>query len=133
MKTKWLALVLALVLASTASAQVRPEVPIYIQASNWEDGCSINGVVRGLDPHGDGFLAVKSGPSLNFARIDKLHNGAQVYICAQVGDWYGVVYSKKGGLSEYCNVSTPWPRSLPYTGPCSSGWVYRRYIEGFAG
>jgi hypothetical protein len=30
-------------------------------------------------------------------------------------------------------VSTPWPRSRPYNGPCRSGWVHKRWVELFAG
>jgi hypothetical protein len=68
----------------------RPEVPVVIHASGDYDACG-NGIVRGLDPNGDGWLAVKSAPSLNSRRIDKLYNGAQVYLCGRVGDWLGVV------------------------------------------
>jgi|SRR5690242_2659941 len=108
---------------------VRPQVPVPIQSDPDTDVCS-NGVVIGLDPHGDGFLAVKAGPGLKYPRIDKLHNGEQVYLCAEAGDWYGIVYTK---TRQDCNVMTSWPRSLPYTGPCRSGWVYRRYVELWAG
>ncbi len=104
----------------------RPEVPIMIEASSDLDACNATGIATGLDPHGDGFLAVKSAPALQSLRIDKLYNGEQVYICNERDDWYGVVYSKD---RRDCNVSTPWPQNLAYTGPCRSGWVYRRWIE----
>ncbi len=95
------------------------------------DACGSIGVVRGLDPHGgDGFLAVKSGPGLTYPRIGKLYNGEQVYLCSDAGDWYGIVYSKR---HQDCNVSTPWPQSSAYTGPCRSGWVYKRWVVPFAG
>jgi hypothetical protein len=38
------------------------------------------GVVLGLDPRGDGFLAVKAGPALRYKRIDKLYNGEEAYL-----------------------------------------------------
>lgn len=117
---------------SPASAEEarKPDVPILIEASSDSDACGSSGIVRGLDPRGDGFLAVKSGPSLQAQRIDKLYNGETVYLCNQKGDWYGIVYSKK---RQDCNVSTAWPKTLPYTGPCRSGWAHKRWIEPYAG
>jgi hypothetical protein len=97
------------------------------------DACGSSGTVEGLNPHGDGFLAVKAGPGVNFERIDKLYNGMQVYICGEQGDWFAIVYSQTGSWSERCNVSTPWPRAMPYTGPCRSGWVHRRWVGSLAG
>ena len=119
------ALCVAVAVASAVLAQepgVRPQM--IIQASD-TDPCG-NGVVRGLDPKGDGFLTVKSAPGLRYRRIDKLFNGDQVYLCAKAGDWLGVVYTR---TRQDCNVVTPWPKSLPYTGPCRSGWVHSHWIE----
>lgn len=128
------AVLLASVLVTGGSATAadepgrRPEVPVVIHADDL-DPCS-NGVVVGLNPAGDGFLAVKSGPGLNYARIDKLYNGEEVYVCGSRGDWLAVVYSRRGGN---CNVNRPWTRTLPYTGPCKSGWSHRRWIDVYAG
>lgn len=36
--------------------------------------------VRGLDPKGDGFLAVRVGPGSNYRMIDRLYNGDRVYV-----------------------------------------------------
>jgi hypothetical protein len=36
-------------------------------------------------------------------------------------------------IRAICNVMTAWPKSLPYTGPCRSGWVHSHWIEGVAG
>ena len=111
-----------------AAQRVRLDVPVIIRASEL-DPCS-NGVVRGLDPRGDGFLAVKSGPGLGYRRIDKLFNGSQVWVCGGRGDWLAIIYAR--GCAD-CNVSSPWARTLPYTGPCQPGWVYRRWVEVYAG
>jgi hypothetical protein len=71
----------ALAHAATAQdAPIRPRVPIIIGGDPSLDACGGNGVVVDLDPNGDGFLAVKSGPGLSHPRIDKLYNGEQVYI-----------------------------------------------------
>ena len=64
---------------------IRPQVPVVIKHSAWgEDPCNY-AVVHNLDPKDDGFLAVKAGPGLHYARIDKLYNGKQVFMCGQKG------------------------------------------------
>jgi hypothetical protein len=109
---------------------VRPKMPVIIQDETvMEDGCG-TGIIVGLDPNGDGFLAVKAGPGVNYSRIDKLFNGEQIYLCQQKGDWWGIVYSKE---HRQCNVNNGWPLTLPYTGPCRSGWAHRRWIKLIAG
>jgi hypothetical protein len=107
---------------------VRPEVPIVIQATDTASCAS--GVVTGLDPRGDGFLAVKSGPHLKFSRIDQLFNGQSVYLCEARGDWIGIVYPTE----SRCGVGpTAWSVTDSYSGPCSSGWVHKAWIRGTAG
>jgi hypothetical protein len=106
----------------------RLDVPIIIRASDTAS-CG-SGVVTGLDPLGDGFLAVKSGPGLRFRRLDKLFNGQSVYICEDRGEWLGIVYPD----DEKCGVgSKAWDVTDAYTGPCNSGWVHRRWIRATAG
>jgi len=132
MQVKWILWIVITCITSAAIAQeagIRPQVAVTIQSSDKYDACS-NGLVSGLDPKDEGFLAVKSGPGLNYKRIDKLFNGEQVYLCGQKGDWYAIVYTK---TRRNCNVSTPWPKTLPYTGPCRSGWAHKRWIEVIAG
>jgi hypothetical protein len=123
----------ALAALTTASIANRLAVPVIVGGERDYDACGSSGTVEGLNPHGDGFLAVKAGPGLNFERIDKLYNGMQVYICGKQGDWFAIVYSQTGSWSERCNVSTPWPRAMPYTGPCRAGWVHRRWVGSLAG
>ena len=36
------------------------------------------GVVKSLNPNGDGFLAVRSGPGNGNAMVDKIHNGQAI-------------------------------------------------------
>jgi hypothetical protein len=123
----------ALAALTTASIANRLALPVIVGGEQDYDACGSSGTVEGLNPHGDGFLAVKAGPGLNFERIDKLYNGMQVYICGEQGDWFAIVYSRTGSWSERCNVSTPWPRAMPYTGSCRSGWVHRRWVGSLAG
>jgi hypothetical protein len=113
---------------SLSARFLRPEVPIVIQATQ-EASCA-SGVVTGLDPRGDGFLAVKSGPHLKFSKIDQLFNGQDVYLCESRGDWIGIVYP----VDERCGVgSKSWSVTDSYSGPCSSGWVYKAWIKATAG
>jgi hypothetical protein len=102
-------------------------VPILIGGNDEYDACGGTGMIVGLDPRGDGFLAVKSGPGLRYKRVDKLFNGEKVYLCSEKDVWLGVVYSKS--KEDDCNVMTSWPKKLPYTGPCRSGWVHKDYVE----
>jgi hypothetical protein len=122
-KTSLVLLALATV-TTPVMAQTRPQVPVVITSNEDDtDPCGV-GVVEGLDSHGDGFLDVKAGPELEFERINKLHNGAQVFVCGNQGDWLSVVYSLTGRWTPQCGLNTPWRQTMPYTGPCSSGWVH---------
>jgi len=136
MRSRLLSAVTAAAVLATASYSHgqepgrRPEVPIVIQGDPTFDACGANGVVEGLDPSGDGFLAVRSGPGTKYAEIDRLYNGNQVYLCAEKGKWLGIVYSKQ---RQDCNVTTAWVTTQPYTGPCKSGWVHRNWVRLWAG
>ncbi|MGQ0563831.1 MAG: SH3 domain-containing protein, partial [Gemmobacter sp.] len=70
-------------------------------------------VVTGLDPNGDNFLAVRSGPGTEYRKIDELHTGDQVRTCDLRGNWVGVYYGAGGNRK--------------------SGWVFRRYLADGAG
>ena len=98
----WAAIASASVTSSASQEPgKKPQVPVVIQADPNFDACGGNGVVEGLDPSGDGFLAVRSGPGSKYGEIDRLYNGEQVYLCAEKGKWLGVVYSKR---RQDCNV-----------------------------
>ncbi|MEM9222714.1 MAG: hypothetical protein AAGB11_09965, partial [Pseudomonadota bacterium] len=98
----FLALVLAAssaVLAiSNANAQ-RLDVPVMLAPTDGQmAGCG-GARVRGLNPNGDGFLAVRTGPSTGYRKIAELYNGDWVNTCDSEGAWYGVVYGR-----EECGV-----------------------------
>jgi hypothetical protein len=97
------------------------------------DACAAQGKVVGLDPKGDNFLSVRGGPGGKpFREIARLHGGQVVSICQGKGVWLGVVYGA-AGASQECGVATAIARARPYHGPCSSGWVHKRYIDVIAG
>ena len=107
-------------------------LPIVIGGSFDEDACGGSATVLGLNPEGEGFLAVREAP--RGKEVDRLHNGERVLVCNEVGDWMGIVYAGAAGEDPaVCNVGTPWPARSIYTGPCYFGWVDRKYLGDFAG
>lgn len=124
-----LSFVLGLSAAHAQEPGKRPRVPVVIEASSF-DACGGNGVIAGLDPSGDGFLAVRSGPGTKHPEIDRLYNGEEVYLCVEAGRWIGIVYTR---MHRDCNVTSPWLATQPYTGPCRSGWVHRNWVRLYAG
>jgi hypothetical protein len=68
------------------------------------DACNRFGKVRGLDPNGDNFLSVRTGPGTSYEEVDRIYNGNGVAICSQQGKWLRVKYG--GGR----------------------GWVYGKYV-----
>lgn len=48
--------------------------------------------VVGLDPHGDGFLAVRTGPSVSFPQTGRLLQGDRATVVARSGAWWRVSY-----------------------------------------
>jgi hypothetical protein len=95
------------------------------------EGCSSPREVIGLDPNGDGFLSVRSGPGGRpYREIDRLFNGNEVYLCGSRGPWYAIVYHQSRKPHRSCGVATPWPQRRAYGGPCQPGWVHSRYIKG---
>ena len=94
------------------------------------DACGATGDVHNLNPDGDNFLAVRSGPGTQFEMIDKLHTGDGLYICDGHGSWIGIVYDKR---DLDCEVGSPIPARQPYAGKCLSGWVHEKYVRHLAG
>jgi hypothetical protein len=95
------------------------------------DACGSMGVVVGLNPQGDNFLAVRAGPGTNYAVRDRIGNRQQLALCDERGQWWGVVYSRDPG--QNCGIGSPQADRKAYAGPCSTGWVHRRYVRIEAG
>ena len=91
MKRIYGCLVIGVISMQSASAQnvvIPPD-----RTDDIETGCE----VRGLDPKGDGFLALRAGPGANHAQIGKLRNGDAAYIAAEPrGRW---LYVENGALN----------------------------------
>jgi hypothetical protein len=124
----------ATVAGSVSAESARIDVAVMIGGEGDLDACSSPGEVIGLDPNGDGFLSVRSGPGGRpYREIDRLFNGNEVYLCGSRGAWYSIVYHQSRKPHRSCGVSTPWPKRRAYGGPCQYGWVHSRYIKGTAG
>jgi hypothetical protein len=104
--------------------------PIIIGGDERVKACGDTGEIVGLDPQGDGFLSVRSGPGGQpFQEKDRLFNGNEVSICARSGPWLAVVYSDQRGLEQICGVDKPWRTRQPYTGPCRYGWIHSTHVR----
>lgn len=110
------ALALALLLAAPAAAQGL-DVPIRLAPDDGQAAVCGSSTVAGLDPNGDGFLAVRSGPGTDFAKIGELREGDTVYACDARGPWIGIYLTDpRGGR----------PSGL-------GGWVHGRWLKPLAG
>lgn len=103
-------------------------VPVMVGGEAELDACGGNGRVRGLDPNGDNFLAVRAGPSSRTRETDQLNEGDELYVCDERGRWLGVVYG-----NGTCGVTTPIERRKAYLDGCRSGWVFVDFVEIHAG
>ena len=108
-RTICLALVLALP-GQALPAQIL-DVPFVIDGGDGEAAWCASSVVAGLDPNGDGFLAVRTGPGTQYRMIDQLHNGDVVETCDGSGPWVAVVYGPRQRV----------------------GWVHRNWLRDLAG
>jgi hypothetical protein len=77
-----------------------------VRGNDQFDACYETGLIVGLDPKGDGFLSVRSGPGGKpYREIDRRY-GQQVQICDDRGPCMAVVYDPSGSL-EACWVRSP--------------------------
>ena len=127
-----IALAALTVLISAAAYAQRPKLDVPIMVGGTElDACGSLAEVKGLDPTGDNFLSVRSGPGATFREIDRLKAKEHVIICGEKGVWYAAIYPWSN--KNDCKVGTPWPKRAVYTGPCKSGWIHSKFVEIIAG
>lgn len=128
-------LALASFVCAAASAADRAPVAVVTGGEADLDACATWAQVTGLDPAGDGFLAVREGPGVDYAERDRLQEGRGMFVCVGTGDgrWLGVVYPRPGQDMAECGVSSPRAVAAPYRGNCASGWVAARWVKPLAG
>lgn len=117
---------------SSMSAWGQGVTPVLVGGETDLDASGSLGQVVGLDPAGDNFLAVRSGPSSRQAELDRLGPKRLVTVCDERGHWLGVVYAPEGSDADCCTGS-PQVARKPYRGPCRSGWVHASHVEIVAG
>lgn len=105
--------------------------PIIVGRDRELDACTSRGQIVGLDPKGDGFLSVRSGPKGK--EVDRVFNGQTVDMCDEAGDWVGIVYAMTGQDQAVCNLERSLDKPVPYTGPCRYGWVHKEYVKQISG
>lgn len=108
-------LILSLLFISSAAFA---EVPIVIDPDRFDDAPYATGKVIVKD-----FLAVRSDPAISSNQKDQLHNGDEVIILDNKGEWMGIVYPN---IKE-CQQSVL--SAGPYKGPCKSGWVNQNWVK----
>lgn len=96
--------------AAQSAAQVL-DVPFADSGGDGQAAWCASSIVAGLNPNGDGFLAVRTGPGTQFRKIDEVHNGDVVATCDSRGAWVAIVY----GPSK------------------AKGWVHGKWLKDRAG
>lgn len=120
-----------LVIGGGLKAQNGPEpLLVFVGGEAGLDACASTGQVSGLKPTAGNFLALRNRPDTDGKLLQKLAVDTPLILCSQNGDWYGVVLPQSG---VDCGVSSPIALRQPYRGPCRSGWVFGKYVEGLAG
>lgn len=81
-----------------------------------------------------GRVAIRRGPSEQFAVLEHLDPRARVYACDISPDqkWDGVVIVPEDGSAD-CGVSSPLTNRQAYSGPCRSGWIMHDSVVVVAG
>ena len=94
-----LAAALAAGLGPGPGAAQRLDVPFdTLCPSDSEAACFGAATVMGLDPNGDGFLAVRSGPGSDYARIGEVHDGDRVGTYGRRGAWHAISFGRDDRL-----------------------------------
>jgi hypothetical protein len=110
--------------------------PVLVGGFMHADSCTSTGTIGPLEQGGDGFVAVRAAPGTAARMLDRLKPGRPLWLCRDSanGQWVGVVYPDDENGMPDCGVSdTAHDKPAPYTGPCKSGWVMRRFIALSAG
>ncbi|MGL1921445.1 MAG: SH3 domain-containing protein [Hyphomicrobiales bacterium] len=98
------------------------DIPVIEHKFERLDTCILGRVLR-LDPNGDGFLAVRSGPDSKYKKLDELHNGDDIWVFDQKGKWLGILYGIENPNCRAIEADRP----VPYKG--KQGWVHQNWVD----
>lgn len=124
-----------MMILSFAAAAAKRDVPVIVGVEEELDACGSWAEVSGLNPKGDGFLAVRGGPGSDYRMRDRLREGDTFFVCdvSRDGEWMAIVYPRNGQAADVCGVSRAVPEAREYRGPCASGWVNAGWVRVLAG
>ena len=93
--------------------------------------CGGIGEIIGINKHGDGFVAIRSGPGSKYKIKKKVvRNGTVVIACDSSAGWLGILYKNDLSSAGDCDTENkPIQKRYPYKGPCQIGWVYAKYFN----
>ncbi len=111
----------AAILAAPAPAQ-QLDVPVSAPGGDGQAADCASSTVSGLDPNGDGFLSVRTGPGTGYRKIDELHEGDVVVVCDGQGAWAGVFYTGSNAGTGFVDEHPP-----------RAGWVHTNWLRDLAG
>lgn len=120
---------IAMALAAPAGAQ-QLDVQIRESAGDGQAASCYSATVVGLDPNGDGFLAIRSGPGSNYRKIGELYNGDVVLVFEGRGRWFGILkQDARNARPDTCANNGPARR----LNGRPKGWVHGNWLRGLAG
>ncbi len=90
---KAIALPLLLSISANSANTQQLDDDFTISEDDQAAGCA-ESIVAGLDPNGDGLLAMRSDPEVDYSKIDELRNGDMMRTYAQMGN--GWVFIRVG-------------------------------------
>lgn len=114
----------------THAAQVRPAVPVMVGGQEPAEGCAGTATIS-VRPGTR--LNLRAGPGLSHPVIARLEDGQRVSVCQRRDGWVGVLVQRDGPGPRDCQVSDAGAKPVPYSGPCASGWISRKYLRILAG
>jgi hypothetical protein len=100
-------------------------VPIFEEGGDGQAANCMSSVVGDLPRGREGFLAVRSGPGSDFAKLAQLKNGETVVVFQTKGEWAGVVYRT---TNVTCSSKTTRPVTYE-----KKGWVHSKWLKPLAG
>jgi hypothetical protein len=113
-----------------AHAQQLDRVAVSDVGQPTTPACPDRGEIHGLDPEGDGFLAVRTGPGTDHEQVDALHNGDVVSLCDYRNGWHRVVYSARASDVAECSIKSDQMQARESMAePCRSGWVHGNWVR----
>jgi hypothetical protein len=116
--------------AANAGEMDAPKQDVMLGGDATLDACSSLGRVSGLKDVKGNFLALRSFPGTDGALLQELPNGQDLWLCDQADGWFGVIVPD---ATLDCGNTSPITDKAPYSGPCTSGWVYGKFVELEAG